>query len=149
MAYAALMSGICLANAGLGAVHGLASPLGALLPIPHGMACGAVLWQTTDANITALEDRDPGSIGLTRYAEIARLIDPQEVPVADDGAARGALVETLRSWTSQLDVPSLATFGMRPEDIATVVADSAGSSMRTNPIVLTDTELTSILSKAL
>lgn len=149
MAYAALLSGICLANAGLGAVHGLASPLGALLPIPHGMACGAVLWQTIEANITALEERDPGSIGLVRYAEVGRLLGDDAVSTADDVAARTALVETLRTWATELAVPGLSAFEMRPQDVANVVADSAGSSMRTNPIVLTDTELSSILKNAL
>ncbi len=63
MAYAALLSGICLAHAGLGGVHGLASPLGAQLPIPHGIACGSTLAGITAANIAALEARDPVSAG--------------------------------------------------------------------------------------
>lgn len=149
MAYAALMSGICLANAGLGAVHGLASPLGALLPIPHGIACGAVLLQTIEANISALGARDPGSEGLTRYAEVGRMLGGEGVASRDDESARNTLIETLRSWTEELDVPGLSAFGMDSDDIATVVADSAGSSMRTNPIVLTNPELTAVLSKAL
>ena len=60
MAYAALLSGICLAHAGLGGVHGLASPLGAQLPIPHGIACGTTLAGITAANVAALEARSPG-----------------------------------------------------------------------------------------
>src|SRR5450759_4676583 len=71
MAYAALCSGICLAQAGLGAVHGLASPLGAQHPIPHGAACGATLAAATRVNIAALEARDPGSLALSRYATVA------------------------------------------------------------------------------
>ncbi len=60
MAWAALLSGICLANAGLGAVHGLAAPVGSLLPIAHGAACGAILAPTVRANIAALQARIPG-----------------------------------------------------------------------------------------
>ena len=63
MAYAALLSGICLAHAGLGGVHGLASPLGAQLPIPHGIACGTTLAGITAANVAALEARAPGIPG--------------------------------------------------------------------------------------
>ncbi len=74
MAYAALCSGICLAQAGLGAVHGLASPLGAQYPIPHGTACGATLVATTRANLAALEARDPKNPALTRYAELGRVL---------------------------------------------------------------------------
>ena len=68
MSYAALCSGICLAQAGLGAVHGLASPLGAQYPVPHGVACGATLIAATRMNIAALEERDPESRALSRYA---------------------------------------------------------------------------------
>ena len=148
MAYAALLSGICLANAGLGAVHGLASPLGAQLPIPHGMACGAVLWQTIRSNIAALGEREPESPALHRYAGLGRLLADQPAGVGDDEAC-AALVETLHGWTERLEVAGLSSFGMLADDIPAVVADSPGSSMRTNPITLTDQELSSILSDAL
>ena len=148
MAYAALLSGVCLANAGLGAVHGLASPLGAQLPIPHGMACGAVLWQTIEANVTALEARAPGSAALARYADAGRILAGLPAD-REDAEARSALVVTLREWASRLEVPGLSTFGMGREHIAAVVADSPGSSMKTNPVSLSDAELTSILERAL
>ncbi|MFV2064607.1 MAG: iron-containing alcohol dehydrogenase [Chloroflexota bacterium] len=148
MAYAALISGVALANAGLGAVHGLASPLGARLPIPHGIACGAVLWQTIRSNIEALEDRAPESPALGRYGEIGRLLGDLPAGTSDRDACN-ALVDTLYAWTERLEVPGLASFGMRADDIPAVVADSPGSSMRTNPIVLSDDELKTILNEAL
>jgi alcohol dehydrogenase class IV len=148
MAYAALLSGICLAHAGLGAVHGLASPLGALFPIPHGAACGAVLAITTRTNIVALEQRDPGSAALARYATAGRLLAclPEATP---DAEAHAALVDTLSDLTSKLGIPGLATFGLAIADVPAVVADSRGSSMRTNPVILTDDELTEIMRASL
>jgi alcohol dehydrogenase len=148
MAYAALLSGVCLANAGLGAVHGFASPLGAQLPIPHGMACGAVLWQTIRTNITALTERVPGSPALPKYAEAGRILAGLP-PTVRDGAARVALVDTLHDMVEALDVPPLSAFEMSAEHIPVVVADSPGSSMRTNPVALTDEELSAILEQAL
>jgi alcohol dehydrogenase class IV len=148
MAYAALLSGICLAEAGLGAVHGLASPLGAGWPIPHGMACGAVLWQTVSANVGALEDRAPDSPALARYAEVGRLLGG--VPAsATDAEARASLVASLRDLTRTLGVPPLSAFGMAATDISDVVSGSAGGSMRTNPVELSDEEITGILTAAL
>ena len=148
MAYAALLSGICLANAGLGAVHGLASPLGALLPIPHGMACGAVLWQTIETNVMALLERAPEAASLDRYSEAGRILAALPAGQSDE-RARASLVDTLRGWVERLEAPGLAAFGMRQEHIAGVVADSPGSSMQTNPVALTDAELTDILQRAL
>jgi alcohol dehydrogenase len=148
MAYAALLSGVCLANAGLGAVHGFASPLGARLPIPHGMACGAVLWQTVRANIVALTDRLPDSPALPKYAQAGRILAGLPSTVRD-GAARVQLVDTLHDMVQALEVPPLSAFEMSEEQIPTIVADSPGSSMRTNPVALTDEELTSILQQAL
>jgi alcohol dehydrogenase len=148
MAYAALLSGVCLANAGLGAVHGLASPLGARLPIPHGMACGTVLWQVMRTNILALDARDRGSAALPKYAEAGRIL-AQLPPGTSDDVAHVGLVEILEHWVRSLDVPSLSAFGMSAGQIPAIVADSPGSSMRTNPVALTDGELTAILEAAL
>ncbi len=147
MAYAALMSGICLANAGLGGVHGLAAPLGAQLPIPHGIACGATLAELTATNVAALEARDPGSPALARYAVLGRLLArlPDAVP---DAEARAALVAELRRWSRRLDIPGLRQHGLEESGIPGIVADARGNSMRTNPIVLTDEELTAVLRDA-
>ena len=148
MAYAALLSGICLAHAGLGGVHGLASPLGAQLPIAHGVACGTTLAGITAANIAALEARDPGSPSLHRYAALGRLL--ARLPdTTRDHEARAGLVGTLRDWTARLAIPGLATFGLDEDGIAAVVADARGSSMKTNPVTLTDEELATVLRAAL
>jgi len=148
MAWAALLSGICLANAGLGAVHGLASPLGAQFPVPHGAACGATLAPVTAANVAALEAREPASPALARYAVLGRLLArlPESTP---DKAARAALVAVLRTWSAALGLPGLATWGVTRDAIPAIVADARGSSMRTNPIVLTDAELAAVLGTAL
>ncbi len=145
MAFAALLSGICLAHAGLGAVHGLASPLGALLPVPHGAACGSTLAAVTVVNISALSDRDPSSVSLARYATLGRLLANLPADTSDP-EARAALVAVLTSWTAALRIPRLRTFGLTEDAIPAIVADARGSSMRTNPIVLTDDELTAVLA---
>jgi alcohol dehydrogenase class IV len=148
MAYAALLSGICLAHAGLGGVHGLASPLGAQLPIPHGIACGSTLAGITEANIAALEARDPASATLDRYAVLGRLLArlPEGAP---DAGARAALVHVLREWTTTLAIPGLRAYGLTEAGVPAIVADGRGSSMKTNPVVLTDAELTQVLIAAL
>ncbi|HEU6439354.1 MAG TPA: iron-containing alcohol dehydrogenase [Terriglobales bacterium] len=147
MAYAALCSGICLAQAGLGSVHGLASPLGAQFAIPHGVACGATLVAATRVNITALEARDQGNRALGRYAVAGRLFTSRAD--IDDREARSFLVSALGSLTARLGVPRLSAFGITESSIPALVADSRGSSMKTNPIVLTDEEIGAILRASL
>ena len=152
MATAALCSGICLAQTGLGAVHGVASPLGALFPIPHGVACGSTLAAATRVNVAALELREPENPALARYAELGRLLAgsgkaPATFP--HDGEARAALVQLLDDWRARLAVPRLSAYGMTAADIPAIVADSRGSSMKTNPIVLTDSEIAAILAESI
>jgi len=146
MAYAALLSGICLANAGLGAVHGLASPLGARLPIPHGLACGAVLLPCTKANITALSDR-PASPAWRAYAAAGRIL-AELGPDVPDAVASAALVETLEHLVHELAIPGLDSFGLTTADIGPVVEDAAGGSMRTNPVSLDAAAITAIVEAA-
>ena len=143
IAFASLMSGITLAQAGLGSVHGLASPLGAFFPIPHGVVCGTLVEEATALNIRALRARAPQSPALKKYAVAGRLL--AAVPDASHEAACDALIELLRSWTERLQLPRLHTFGVTEGDIGRIVQGSRGGSMRTNPLVLDDAELAGLL----
>lgn len=145
MAYAALVSGITLAQAGLGSVHGLAAPLGAFFPIPHGVACGTLLARATRVNIDALQARAPDHPALEKYAQMGRLLSRQGS--MNHAASHAALVDTLDGWTRTLQLPSLAHYGVTHADIPRIVANSRGSSMKTNPIALTDGEIASILAE--
>ena len=147
MAFAALASGIALAHTGLGSVHGLASPLGARFPIGHGAACGATLVAATRVNLDALAERDPDDAGLARYADAGRIVAGRRE--LDDPAAQRALVETLESWAERLEIVGLGRHGVREADIPALVAEAGGTSMRTNPIVLTDAEVERILRASL
>jgi alcohol dehydrogenase len=147
MAFAALASGVCLAQAGLGAVHGIVAPLGAMTGVGHGVGCGILLPETTRANLRALAERAPGSPALARYARAARLL--LDEPTLDDDAARARLPDLLAEWAARLGLPRLRDVGLREADVDWIVERSRGSSMRTNPIVLTDAEIAGILRAAL
>jgi len=144
MAIASLFGGLALANAGLGAVHGFAGPIGGLFPAPHGAVCAALLPHVMEANLRALRQRQPASPALHRYDEIARLLTHTATATADQG------VEWVRRLVADLLIPSLAAYGLTPQHIAGLV-DKAGkaSSMKANPISLTAEELTGILRNAL
>jgi len=144
MAYAALVSGITLAQVGLGSVHGLAAPLGAFFPIPHGVACGTLVATATRINIETLRAREPDHPALEKYALVGRLLSKQGQ--LDEHAAHVALIDTLDTWTRDLELPTLAHYGVRPADIPRIVANSRGSSMKTNPILLDDSEIAAILT---
>jgi alcohol dehydrogenase len=147
MAYAALLSGITLAQTGLGSVHGLAAPLGAFFPIPHGVACGTLVAAATALNIRALRERETAHPSLAKYARAGEILCGHTF--ADADAAHQGLVELLRRWTTELDLPRLGAYGMRAADVARVVANSRGSSMKTNPLALTDLELDGLLCERL
>ena len=144
MAYASLMSGICLAQTGLGSVHGLAQPLGSLFPIPHGVVCGTLVAEATDINIRALIERDPASPALAVYARAGALVLSDNLHGND---ALDALVRTLRDWTERLELPRLGTFGVSESDVERIVANSRGSSMQTNPVVLSDKEIGELVKR--
>jgi len=147
IAYAALLSGINLAQTGLGSVHGLASPLGAFFPCPHGVVCGTLVAEATDINITALNERAPDHIALAKYAQIGEQLTQRRFN--SPASARQALVELLREWTERLALPKLSTYGMQLINLEEIVANSRGSSMKTNPIELTDDELKELLQRRL
>jgi len=147
MAYAALLSGITLAQVGLGSVHGLASPLGAFFPIPHGVVCGTLVAAATEVNIRAMQVREPNNPALQKYAQVGRLLTGDKH--SDDNAARAALIALLSQWSDVLQLPRLGAYGIIQDDLPHIVANSRGSSMQTNPIVLTDKEIAEILQRRL
>jgi alcohol dehydrogenase len=147
MAYSALLSGICLAQVGLGSVHGLAAPLGAFFPIPHGVACGTILASATDTNIQALRLRLPTSNALRKYAQVGRILAQNNE--LSDTAAQDELINTLITWTSTMQIPRLGDYGVELTDCARIVANSRGNSMKTNPITLTDEEIGGIIKQRL
>lgn len=147
MAYASLMSGICLAQTGLGSVHGLASPLGAFFPIPHGVVCGTLVAGATQMNIELMLAREPLNPALDKYATLGDvLLDSQ---YANRHKAREQLYQQLNEWTQQLQLPRLASFGVNEKDLSHIVANSRGSSMKTNPIVMSDEEIHQLLVRRL
>jgi alcohol dehydrogenase len=147
MAYAALLSGVCLAQTGLGSVHGLASPLGAFFPIPHGVVCGTLVGAATRVNLAALQERDPNNSAWRKYARAGDLLHGRHFPTPEEGHA--ALLALLDEWTERLNLPRLSAYGIQESDFAHVVAHSRGSSMKTNPLVLSDGEITDVMRQRL
>ncbi len=144
LALAGLHGGLALANAGLGAVHGFAAPLGGMFPAPHGAVCAALLAPVTAANLRALRIRMPDSPALARYAEVARLVTGSPHADAD------ALVPWLESLVAHCAIPRLSAYGVTAAHIPAVAAAAAqASSMKANPVVLTPEELAAILHCAL
>jgi len=144
MSLAALFGGLALANAALGAVHGFAGPLGGMLHAPHGVICARLLPFVMEANIRALEKRQPKHPALERYREIAKLLTGNDSATAYDGI----------KWTSQivndLKIPKLSQYGMSEKQFPEAVEKTLkASSFKGNPIPLHETELNEILEKAL
>jgi len=143
MAYAAMISGLTLANAGLGSVHGLASPIGAFFPIPHGVVCGTLVAEACRINIRAMQEREPENPALGRYADVGRWMACDDG--LDDEMARRRLVGILSVWIERFGLQRLSDYGITEQDIPLIVANSRGSSMQTNPVFLTDDEVTGII----
>src|SRR6516162_9923216 len=141
MATCALLGGMALANAKLGAVHGLAGVIGGTADVPHGMACAALLAPVIDANVRSLRS---GSPVLDRYAEVARLL------TGKPGASIQNGLDWIRETLILLAVPGLAEFGLGPEDADDIAAKAlTSSSMQGNPVALSQGDLTAILLEAL
>lgn len=143
MSLGSLQGGLALANAGLGAVHGFAGPIGGAFKAPHGAVCAALLATVMEANIQALRLRSPNSNSLSRFRYISRLLLGKEDVTADSGVA------WVRELTHRLDLPRLRDFGVRHEHFPSLIDKaSRSSSMKANPIVLTPVELKGILDRA-
>jgi alcohol dehydrogenase class IV len=143
MAMASLLSGVVLANGGLGAVHGFAGPIGGMFNAPHGAICAALLPHVMDANLRALETRGTAAPVLGKYAEVGRLLTGRMDAKAADG------VTWVRERVAEFGIRGLGHFGLIAEAADEVVAGAMrASSMKGNPIDLSVGELRSVLAAA-
>ncbi len=144
MAFASLCGGIALANAGLGAVHGFASPVGGRFGAPHGAVCAALLAPSIEVNLGALRGRDGGGEGERRYRDVARILTGRDSAEAADAAA------WVRGLVRDLALPGLGAYGVLPSHFEILSGQAANSnSMKANPAVLTAAERVEILARAL
>jgi alcohol dehydrogenase class IV len=144
MSLAALFSGLALANAGLGVVHGFAAPLGGRFSAPHGAICAAILPYGMEINLRALRARAPQSDALRRYQKVAQMLTARGNATAEDG------IEWTREICREFEIPPLKAYGMGEQAIPTLIAEAAkASSMKGNPLALTPEELKEILRSSM
>jgi alcohol dehydrogenase class IV len=141
MAYASFISGITLANAGLGIVHGMASALGGLFTIPHGVVCGSLLAASMKATVEKLKkEPEQNQAAMRKFANVGALFDRCASDDVEGGCS--ALIEKLYEMTERLEMPYLSDFGIAISDIDRIVKQSGNKN---NPIALDPTDIAAIL----
>jgi alcohol dehydrogenase len=148
MAYGALMSGIALANAGLGIEHGLASPIGGFFEIPHGVVCGTLIAEGTKLNIKKLKEQGKEELpALRKHAKIGALLAGNEDYKGENmDEYLDLLVKTLEQWTEDLPIDRLGKYGITEDDLDKIV-QSAG--LKNNPVHLSPDEIKQLLKARL
>jgi alcohol dehydrogenase class IV len=144
MSVTSMMGGLALANAGLGAVHGFAGPLGGMFPAPHGATCASLLPHVMRVNLSALEHKDDAGDLMARFDEVARIL------TGDQGARAIEGIEWLSALCTKMEIPGLATYGLTEADFPDLVEKaSVSSSMKGNPVPLGSEEMVEILELAI
>ncbi|MDF7807843.1 iron-containing alcohol dehydrogenase [Pontiellaceae bacterium B12219] len=144
MAFASLCGGLALANSGLGVIHGFAGPIGGMFKAPHGFVCAALLPAAAVMNFDTLKTREPENPAIAKFQEAARII------LRDEKATIENAQEYLKDLCVQMFVPGLSEFGIKKTDFSAIVTKAKNSSsMKGNPIQLTDEELHSLLEESL
>jgi alcohol dehydrogenase class IV len=144
MSFAALTSGICLANAGLGAVHGFASSAGGLFNIPHGVLCGTLMASANAINVRELKKTGSNPTALVKYASLGRLfINDGDKP---DGYYIDGFIHYLEKLTDDLKLPGLSKYGIRKEDLGKICEMT---EIKNNPVKLGKEDLQEILYERL
>jgi alcohol dehydrogenase class IV len=131
---------LSLANAKLGAVHGFAGPIGGMFHAAHGAICASLLPAVMRVNIENLKNTEPKNTALMRYREIAVWLTNDQKAEVDD------CIHFIEALCKNLKIPRLHEIGIMKEDFYLIVEKSKNSSsMKGNPVQLSDAELTRIL----
>jgi alcohol dehydrogenase class IV len=144
MSYAALTSGICLANAGLGAVHGFASSIGGMFNIPHGIICGTLLAKANEVNLRELRKNSKGVRALIKYSNLGKIFSVKE-NMPDEYYA-DSFIDHLKKLLDGLALPHLNQYGVKPENIDNICSIT---DIKNNPVSLTQEDLIEILKSRL
>lgn len=144
MSFAALTSGICLANAGLGVIHGFASSVGGYYDIPHGLICGTLMGQANDVTVRALRQGRGDQAALRKYAFLGRLFCGDEN--VSDEVHTERFISYLHHLTSELGLPGLKRMGVKEEDIRDICLQT---ECKNNPVRLEQDELIELLTRRL
>jgi alcohol dehydrogenase class IV len=140
MSYASLSGGIALANSGLGAIHGFAGVIGGMYPVPHGKICAALLAGSMQINMEALVKREIANPVREKFRELAVILTGRM------NAQESDLIEWSRDICGELGIRSLSSLGINRSEFANICEKAAASSsMKWNPIILTQDELKKIL----
>lgn len=141
MAYAALLSGMTLANAGLGLVHGFAGPIGGYHAVPHGVVCGTLVGETTRVTLAALfDDAGKQRTALEKYARAGAVLSGESSTSLSGDCER--LLETLNGWIERTRIPRLGHYGITVDDFPRIVRKSNGKN---SPVQLSDAQMSAIL----
>jgi alcohol dehydrogenase class IV len=143
--YAAFLSGVTLANTGLGIIHGLAGPVGARIPMPHGMICATLAGESCRINVLRIrEERGNDDPMLAKFAGVGRILTGDPRP--DNDRACELLLEKLEEWTEKLRIPRLRDYGLDESDLDALVAQAG---QKANPVRLDPRDVKSILEARL
>ena len=145
MAYAALLSGIALANAGLGLVHGFAGPIGGRCAMPHGEVCGTLLGEVTRRTIEVLfEDAARQHVALEKFGRAGALLSGRSAHSMREDCL--SLVATLEGWVERFQMPRLSRYGMTVDDLPRILDKSNGKN---SPVTLNRAQMSAILTARL
>jgi alcohol dehydrogenase class IV len=144
MSFAALTSGICLANAGLGAIHGIAGTIGSLFDIPHGVVCGTLMAAGNEINVRELRKASGDNPVLKKYATLGRMFSQKEE--ASDDYYIESFIDILHKMTEQLRLPRLRKYGISSDDISLICSQT---DIKNNPVKLSTDQLAEIIETRL
>lgn len=144
MAYAALMSGITLANAGLGVIHGFAGVIGGYFRMPHGVVCGTLFAPSVKFTIENLQNTDPENQALIKFAKTGYLLSQKKGDDINTGCR--LLIDTLYHWTEQLEMPRLTAYGIEDFHLDKIVEETG---QKNNPAILSHEQLYHVLLERL
>ena len=144
MSFAALTSGICLANAGLGVVHGFASSIGGMFNIPHGMVCGTLMGASNEINVRKLRKEMNNPLALKKYASAGKLF--LDADGKNDDYYIDGFLSYLNGLTDELNLSELGKYGIEEDDINKICLKT---ETKNNPVQLDPEDLAEILSKRL